>query len=343
MATFTWRNGRCRASVRRSGHKHSKTFGTRAAAKAWADSIERQVAELRAAGVIQARGLTLGDLINRYIVELYPLKPWGRSKTADLARLNKDLGDLPVGALTSFHVTQHFRRRHADGAGAVVISGQLGYLIGVLRVARTLWHLDVPLQAAIDARSALRKIRLVGKSRHRERRVSDVELKKLIGHFKTLPSAVPMADILQFCLASAMRISEVCRLEWKDFDSKAKTVIIRDRKHPQDKLGNDQTVPLLNATGHDAFKIASRQPRNGPRIFPYSSATVGTYFTRAVAELRLGDLHLHDLRHEAISRLFEAGYRIEQVALVSGHRDWGMLKRYTRVRAADLHRKDARF
>jgi integrase len=338
MATFTGRNGRWRAAVRKGGHRHSKTFGTRAAAKAWADIIERQVDELRASGVMQARGLTLGDLIQRYIVELYSLKPWGRSKTADLARLQKDLGDLPAGALTSFHITQHFRKRHADGAGAVVISGQLGYLVGVLRVARTLWHLDVPLQAAIDARSGLQKIRLVGKSQHRDRRVGDAEFKKLLSYFKKLGSTVPMADVLQFCLASGMRISEVCRLEWRDFDAKAKTVIIRDRKHPQDQIGNDQTVPLLDATGYDAFKIAQRQLRKGARIFPFSSSTVGTYFTRAVLKLGLEDLHLHDLRHEAISRLFEAGYRIEQVALVSGHHDWAMLKRYTHVKAADLHK-----
>jgi len=342
MATFTWRNGRCRASVRKGGHKHSKTFATRATAKAWAATLERQVDELRASGVMQARGLTLGDLIERYILELYPLKPWGRSKTADLARLKKELGDIPAGALSSFHITQHFRRRHADGAGAVVISGQLGYLVGVLRVARTLWHLDVPLQAAIEARTALQKIRLAGKSQQRERRVSDAELKKLITYFKTHPSAVPMPDIVRFCLASAMRISEVCRLEWKDYDIKAKTVVIRNRQHPQDKLGNDQTVPLLSATGHDAFKIAQRQPRKGPRIFPHSSATVGTYFTRAVATIGIEDLRLHDLRREALHRLFEAGYRIEHVALMSGHRDWAMLKRYTHVRAADLHRRERR-
>ena len=327
MATLTTRNGRWRAAVRKGGHKHSKTFATRAAAKAWADTLERQVDMLRASGVMQARGLTLGDLIQRYIVELYPLKPWGRSKTADLARLQKDLGDLPASAITSFHITQHFRKRHAQGAGAVVISGQAGYLIGVLRVARTLWHLDVPLQAAIDARSALQKIRLVGKSQHRDRRVTDAEFKKLLAYFKKLPSTIPMADILQFCLASAMRISEVCRLEWKDFDVKAKTIVIRDRNHPQDKLGNDQIVPLLDASGYDAFRIVKRQAKKGPRIFPFSSSTVGTYFTRAVAKLGREDLHLHDLRHEAISRLFDAGYRIEQVALVSGHRDWAMLKR----------------
>jgi len=32
------------------------------------------------------------------------------------------------------------------------------------------------------------------------------------------------------------------------------------------------------------------------------------------------------------------GYAIEQVALVSGHRDWKMLARYTQIRAKDLHR-----
>lgn len=342
MATFTWRNGRCRAAVRKGGHRHCRTFGTKAAAKAWADTIERQVDELRASGIMQARGLTLGDLIERYILELYPLKPWGRSKTADLARLKKDLGHLPAAALTGHHFTDHFLKRHAEGAGAVVISSQLGYLIGVLRVARTLWHIDVALQAVIDARTALQKIRLVGKSQQRARRVSDAELKQLVAYFKKRPSAVPMADILQFCLASSMRISEVCRLEWADLDAKTKTIVIRDRKHPQERSGNHQTVPLLDATGYDAYKIAKRQKLQGPRIFPFSSQTVGTYFTRAVAKLELDDLHLHDLRHEAVTRLFAAGYRLEQVALVSGHRDWAMLKRYTHVRAENLHRKDAK-
>src|ERR1700733_9718690 len=342
MPSFTERDGRIRVLVRKGGRTRCATFGSRAAAKAWATKIESEVEELRAAGVMQARGLTLGALIDRYNTELYPLKPWGRSKSADLARLRKELGPLPADALTSHHFTEHFRKRHTGGAGAVVISGQLGYLVGVLRTARTLWGLDVALSAAVDARTALRKIRLVGKSQRRERRISDAELKQLIGYFKERPSAVPMPDILQFCLASAMRISEVCRLTWEDFDARAKTIMIRDRKHPQDRIGNDQVVPLLDATGHNAFKILNRQERREPRIFPYSSHTIGSYFTRAVAKLGLDDLHLHDLRHEAISRLFAVGYRIEQVALVSGHRDWQMLKRYTHVRAVDLHRKPMR-
>jgi integrase len=139
-----------------------------------------------------------------------------------------------------------------------------------------------------------------------------------------------------------MRISEVCRLEWRDLNERDRTVIIRDRKHPTDKLGNDQEVPLLAVAGLDAYAIATRQPRTSKRIFPYNSHTIGSYVTRASQALDLAPpICLHDLRHEGVSRLFDAGYRIEQVALVSGHRDWAMLKRYTHVRAKDLHRTAA--
>jgi site-specific recombinase XerD len=58
---------------------------------------------------------------------------------------------------------------------------------------------------------------------------------------------------------------------------------------------------------------------------------------RACRELQIIDLHFHDLRHEATSRLFEAGLTIEQVPLVTGHKDWKMLKRYTQLRPESLH------
>jgi hypothetical protein len=41
-----------------------------------------------------------------------------------------------------------------------------------------------------------------------------------------------------------------------------------------------------------------------------------------------------------VSRLSEQGYQIQEVALVSGHRDWKMLARYTQIKAKDLHRSE---
>jgi integrase len=343
MPSIIERNGRFRALIRKAGHTRCATFSTSAAAKRWAAQVERGLEELKASGVMQPRGQTLADLIDRYVRELYPVKPWGRSKSADLRVLKRDLGHHQVSHLTSFLLTEHFRKGKVSRVGT---SGRMAYLVGVLRVARTVWHLDVPLQAALDARTALSKIGVTGRSRQRDRRVSDTELALLMAHLDKRPvSEVPMAEIVRFCVATAMRISEVCKLRWADLDPKGKTIKVRERKHPDaaSKAVNAQVVPLLAATGYDALEIIQRQPRNHERIFPYNSHTVGTYFTRAVSELNeerpvLPDLHLHDLRHEAVSRLFAAGYQIQEVALVSGHRNWQMLRRYTHVKASDLHR-----
>jgi integrase len=117
-------------------------------------------------------------------------------------------------------------------------------------------------------------------------------------------------------------------------------VIVRDRKDPRRKDGNHQRVPLLRVDDLDAWAILEDQryvSGNSERIFPYNSRSVGTAFRRACRELKILDLHFHDLRHEAASRLFEAGFTIEQVALVTGHRDWKMLRRYTHLRPENLH------
>ncbi len=102
-----------------------------------------------------------------------------------------------------------------------------------------------------------------------------------------------------------------------------------DRKDRRDKNGNDQKVPLLSATGFDAWAILEEQKSFSGRsnlIFPYNGRSVGTAFRRGCMELRIKDLKFHDLRHEAARRLFEAGFTIEQTTLVTGHKDWKMLK-----------------
>jgi len=153
-----------------------------------------------------------------------------------------------------------------------------------------------------------------------------------------------MWTVTQFATATAMRLGETCRIRWEDIDRDARTVIIRDRKHPHAKKGNDQTIPLLNGPcvidGEtvDPLALIDSMPREGGRIFPFDSATISTSFTRGVASCNIEDLRFHDLRHDGVSRLFEAGYPIEQVSMVSGHKDWNMLRRSTQLAPEALHR-----
>ncbi len=341
MASIVKIGKRWRALIRRAGQNRCKTFATRKLAEGWAGIVEREIDELKSTGFLATKGLTFGDLVDRYTREIFPRKPWGRSKTADLKLLKAALGDVLASNLTHEKIMQVFTAMHDGGAGGATISARAGYLVTVLSTAKDVWRLNVPLDAAVSARSALAKIGLIKKGGHRDRRVTDSELQRIVDHVGRKETSVPFASIIWFCVASAMRISEVCRLQWDDLNETDKTIRIRDRKHPSAKIGNHQIVPLLMLAGHDSYAIVDAQPRKGSRIFPADPKTVGSYFTQAVSQLGVEDLHLHDIRHEAISRLFEAGYRIEQVSIVSGHRDWSMLKRYTHLRAVDLHRPAA--
>lgn len=333
---------RFRMIVRRAGQTRCQTFASAKAATAWGRRIEREIEELQSVGYIQPKGETFGDIVDKYIRESYPIKPWGRSKAADLARLKKDLGNTPVQHLTHEKLMETFRQMHRDGAGGVTISARIGYLLLVLETAKDVWRLNVPVDAARSARSALSKIGLIRKGKHRDRRATDDELERIVTHVERKATKIPFRDIVWFSVATAMRISETCRLQWVDLNEADKTIRIRDRKHPSEKIGNHQIVPLLeNLAGHDAYALVQKQPKKGRRIFPANPRTVSDYFTEAVAQLGIDDLHLHDIRHEAISRLFGAGFPIEQVSLISGHRDWSQLKRYTHIVARDLHPKKA--
>jgi site-specific recombinase XerD len=60
---------------------------------------------------------------------------------------------------------------------------------------------------------------------------------------------------------------------------------------------------------------------------------------RLMKKLNIIDLRFNDMRHEGISRLFEKGWQIPEVAMISGHKDWRMLKRYTNLRPENLLHK----
>lgn len=95
-------------------------------------------------------------------------------------------------------------------------------------------------------------------------------------------------------------------------------------------------VPLLG----DAWNIVQRQPKTSELIFPYNSRSVTAGFQRVRNALGIEDLRYHDLRREGASRLFEAGFSIEEVAQVTGHRSLNVLWQvYTELYPKSLHEK----
>jgi integrase len=328
-----------RAQIRRKGHKSvSETFPTKAQAVAWARKIEAEMDARRFNDVRGLANITLKELIDWYSEEIGSAHPFGKNKSAVLRIWARDHGELSLDKLTADYLTTYVRNRRKAGVSGVTISIDLTYIGGVLKSARDLRKLPINLDVIDAARANMAHLKISAKSKERSRRPTEKEIADLCDYLDK-HSTLPMRDIIHFAIESAMRVEEITLLRWVDLNEEDRTIIIRDRKHPRQKHGNDQEVPLLGKT----YEIIKRQPRPicpkpEDRVFPVNVKTITTIFPRAKNALGIDDLHFHDLRHEGVSRLFEQGYQIHEVALVSGHRDWKMLARYTQLKAKDLHR-----
>lgn len=321
------------ARVRRKGYpERSQVFGTKILAQKWARQVEQEIDHGRA-GQLAPAHVTLGDLIDRYELEIAPSKPFGKNKSATLKLIKANLGKESVATLTPERIVRYITEdRQIRGVTAAI---DLTYLKGVLKIARALWKIGVVPGVVEDAREILKYMGLADRSNERDRRPTADELKKLRAWFAERSETLTV-DHIDFILSSCFRPpSEVCRLRWDDLNEQDKTILIRDRKDPRRKIGNNQTVPLLG----DSFAIVQRQPKTSEFIFPVNGKSWSSLFPRACRELGIEDLQLYDLRHEAISRLVEsAKYTIPEMMLVTGHKDPKQLMRYTQLRAKDLHR-----
>ncbi|WKB53035.1 tyrosine-type recombinase/integrase [Eleftheria terrae] len=334
MASIIRVGEKWRAQVRRKGFPpQTKTFDTKILAEKWARKIESEIDHGRAGLNVTGKGLTVGQLIDRYTTEVGEAKPFGKNKADVLKKLKLHLQNVEAGTLTAERVVQYVtEERRVSGVTAAI---DLTYLKGVFKVAKALWRFPVQPSVIDDAREILKYMGQVNRSNERDRRPTAEEIEKLRGWF-LLHSKSLTPDLMDFILDSCFRPpSEITRLLWSDLNEADRTIIIRDRKDPRKKIGNHQTVPLLGR----CFDIIMRQPRIGPRIFPVNGKSWSSIFPRACAALGIDDLQLYDLRHEAISRLVESKkYSLAEMMLITGHKDPKQLMRYTQLRARDLHR-----
>lgn len=319
-----------------AGIYRAKTFDLKSQAKAWAMATEAQARSVSATGVAPPpKGATVDDLVDKYIATV--TKAHGKTKAATLAMLRREIGAVKLSNLSAMVLRDFVDRREKQGAGGVTIAADLSYLSAVLQWGRHSRQLDIPDQLAIDARKALKHRGLKTRSQERDREPTDDELARLYAHWAGNPrQRIDMPLLCRFALASGMRLGEICGLQVEDVNAEARTVIVRDRKDPMNKVGNNQTVPLLE----DAWAIVEPliKDREEGSIFNVNAASVSTAFTRACQAIKpaIIDLHFHDLRHRATAEFFRMGLDIPRVALLTGHKTWAMLKRYTDIKPADV-------
>ena len=345
MATIVkTKEGSWRVLVRRKGQYASRTFRLKGHAKEWAIETERMI-DLGCDPISRKLGIprTFANLIDLHIADLLEVgKPIRRSKQAVLETLKNDIGATRISNLNRAALIRYGKMRAKQGAGPVTLSIDLSYIGTVLTHAAAVHGINTNTEDIRLARAALTRLGLIGRSNERDRRPTEDEINALLDYFDNKTNMIiPMGRVIRFAIATAMRLEEIFKIEWSDVDMKKRIVVVQDRKDPRRKDGNDQKVPLLNLAGFDAWQLLLEQKivtGGKGRVFPHHHKSAGTAFLRGRRKLGIKDLHFHDLRHEATSRLFEAGLTIEKVALVTGHRDWKMLRRYTHLKPEDLHK-----
>lgn len=317
-------------SITRDGkiaHRENKTFDRRPAANAW---IAKREAELAKPGEIQRAkisSITLADAIDKYVGE--SRKEIGRTKRQVLEAIKTfHIAGLACDRIASHDIVA-FAQELSEGRQPQTVGNYMSHLAAIFAVAGPAWGYPLDSKAMDDAQVVARRLGLTSKSRKRDRRPTLEELETLMQHFAIRRADfVPMHVVTAFAIYSTRRQEEITRILWSDLDEVNSRVLVRDMKNPGEKTGNDIWCDLPR----EALDIVKAMPRDGERIFPYGVDAVSANFTRACKLKGIEDLHFHDLRHEGISRLFETGLDIPRVALVSGHKSWSSLQRYSHIR-----------
>jgi len=328
----TWK-----AVVRRKGWPPTiKTFRTKRDASDWARRVEDEM--VRAVYIDRAPSalVSFEEALDRYMEEVSVLKSKGTHdrEQARAAALKERLGEYSLAAISPDLVAKYRDRRLADGKSNDTVRLELALLSHLFRIATREWRLGLTYNPVSQVRKPS-----PGKGRNR-RLTPDEErrfLKAVDAHRNPM-----FRWVVRIALLTGMRRGEILSLRRGQIDLKRRVVRLEKTKNGDSRivpLSREATKLFREALEHPMHRHADTsllfygEPGKDGRRRSYA---INKSWARAVKRAKLEDFRFHDLRHEAVSRLVEAGLSDQQVSAISGHRSMQMLKRYTHLRGEDL-------
>lgn len=319
MATIRKRRGKWQVQIRRKNFRPVvKSFIQRKDAEAWSRQTELEIDRQALPGdPRQLERITLGELVIRYRDTITPSKRSAKNETLVLNAFlrhpicSKKLSELGQGDFA------RYRDERLQEVKPRSLQRMLCPIQNLYEVAKEEWGMPI-------RDNPIRKLKIVCESNRRERRLRDGEFEKLVeAAAKTKNCQV--LPIIRFALETGLRRSEILTATWGHLDAQNRVLNI-----PRTKNGYPRSIPLTRTA------IALLQQLKGNEVkadkssmFPTTANAFRLSWERLVKRAGIENLHFHDLRHEAISRFFEMGLTMPEVALLSGHRDMRMLFRYS--------------
>ncbi|WP_090699843.1 tyrosine-type recombinase/integrase [Nitrosomonas aestuarii] len=317
-------NGSYEAMVSRKGVRRSRSFRTKAQAAAWAVDVERDILSNKYSGI---QNRPFADLLQQYASKVSPTKRGCRWEVLRIDAMCRDpIAAVMLPDLSSVDFVD-FRDRRLK----VVSPGT------VLREFNLLNH---AINVAIDewgwlSENPLKSVKRPKPPPARDRRLSQDEIDRLLyalGYeFDSNPGTVSarVGAAMLFAIETAMRAGEVCGLTWRDVDLDARVAFL-----PKTKNGFSRKVPL----SAEAIRLIGQMDKCSESVFNLQTSQVDVLFRKAVKRSMIDDLHFHDTRAEAITRL-AAKVDILTLARISGHRDLRQLQIYYRESMEDVAKR----
>lgn len=301
-----------------------RTFKKCLDATAWAEDLESRLKRDIEAQIDDRH--TLEKALLRYAEEVSPTKPSGKKEVAQIKKFLKQELFPSKYKLENLTTEQFYIWRNSRNVKNSTKNREATIIQSVLETARREWKWI--------SHNPLKDLKRLKEAQHRNRRVSTEEIDAIcneLGFSFDNPhigmQKHKVAVIALIAIETAMRRSEITKLDWSQVHIKQKFVRLKRSKNE-----DARDVPL-SKKAIALFKIMT--PTTYGSVFKISADTVSTMFKRAVIACKIQNLTFHDTRHEACTRLARK-VDILTLAKILGHRDTKSLLIYYNPTATEI-------
>lgn len=316
-------------------HKEAKTFQTKDEAEIWSREIEAALARGKYDDSRQSAGTPLRDLITRYRDEITPRKKGAAQETVRLNTwLKHELTDRMLTLIQPSDFAGYIADRRAAGRAEQTIKSDIIAISNVFKVAAADWGYNVD--------NPIKRISKPGGSRKRDQRILPEQWTLIAEQFAKCRN--PFYQVIsELAIETAMRRGELFAMTWADINLAARHLVVRAGKNTTGNGGKSRIVPL-SFRAIELLQSMPRQIKDTDPVFkvtPHietSKVVLSVLFSKCCKDAGFPDIHFHDTRHEACSRM-APHFQMHELMKITGHETASQLLRYYNPTAAELTAK----
>lgn len=318
MSSIRKRNGKYQAQVRINGSSVTRSFRTKSEASSWARHQEARLETRKANGY---KPSSLAEILQRYLKDVTPLKRNTSFEPGVIRMFMKEAwAHKPIDQISVSEIAA-YRDKRLESIKPSSLHRQFCILKHACTIAEREWEWMSPSHV-------FNRVSIKRQPAQAIKRVSDQDIEKLIDASKDSRNDLIGCAII-LAVETGLRRSELLSLEWDDIDTSEGLISLS-----QTKSGYPRQIPITRRAMAVMSALRARNDASGGRLLPMTANALKHGFQRLRKRAGLEHIRFHDLRHEAVSRLFEKGLTPPEVASVSGHRTLSQLMRYSH---ADLN------